>query len=126
MPSEQHQMIVQMLKIRPRISGAEFGIDELRKGMELLSELAPLPDGAKIEPVNAGGVPCEWVETGDVARDAVLLYLHGGGYTMGSPDTHRGLVARLSEACGVRALSVDYRLAPEHPFPAAVDDATAA
>jgi len=126
MPSEQHQMIVQMLRNRPDVSGAEVGIEELRKGMELLSELAPLPDGAKIEPVEADGRSCEWIETGEVARDAVLLYLHGGGYTMGSLDTHRGLVARLSEACGVRALSVAYRLAPEHPFPAAVDDAAAA
>jgi acetyl esterase/lipase len=56
----------------------------------------------------------------------VILYLHGGGYVMGSIATHREMVARMSKASGARALLVDYRLAPEHPFPAAVDDATAA
>ena len=57
--------------------------------------------------------------------DNVIMYLHGGGYFMGSPATHRGLVAHLAKACGARALSVDYRLAPEHPFPAALEDSLA-
>jgi monoterpene epsilon-lactone hydrolase len=71
-------------------------------------------------------VPAEWVRTPGVSDDCVVLYLHGGGYVIGSLVTHRSLVARVGRASGARALSVDYRLAPEHPYPAAVEDATAA
>ena len=72
-------------------------------------------------------MPCEWVEAPGCQADRVtLLYLHGGGYTIGSVRTHRALVARLASATGARALTVDYRLGPEDPFPAAVDDALAA
>lgn len=78
-----------------------------------------------VEPVNANGVRAEWTATPKDARDAALLYLHGGGYVIGSLDSHRHLVAEAGSACGVAALALDYRLAPEHPFPAAVDDALA-
>ncbi|MFZ3234072.1 MAG: alpha/beta hydrolase [Stellaceae bacterium] len=78
-----------------------------------------------VEPVNAGGVRAEWTTTPSDTRDAALLYLHGGGYVIGSLDSHRHLVAEAGRACGVAALALDYRLAPEHPFPAAVDDALA-
>jgi len=73
-----------------------------------------------------GGVPAEWITAPGAAADRVLLYLHGGGYVMGSINTHREMVSRLSRAAGARALLLEYRLAPEHPFPAAVDDAVAA
>src|SRR5579883_2217668 len=78
-----------------------------------------------VEPVVAGGVPAEWTATPGAARDAALLYLHGGGYVIGSLDSHRHLVAEAGRALGVAALALDYRLAPEHPFPAAVEDALA-
>jgi epsilon-lactone hydrolase len=78
-----------------------------------------------VEPVTANGVAAEWTTTPNAARDATLLYLHGGGYVIGSLDSHRHLVAEAGRACAVAALSLDYRLAPEHPFPAAVDDALA-
>ena len=74
--------------------------------------------------VDAGGVNAEWVSWLGVAEDKVLLYLHGGGYVFGGPDSHRDLAWRLAKESGVRVLVVDYRLAPEHPFPAALDDAT--
>ena len=82
---------------------------------------------AAIEPVDARGVPAEWLIPHGVARDApgVLYYLHGGGFVACSPATHRRLAARIARAAGMRALLVDYRLAPEHPFPAALDDALA-
>lgn len=89
-------------------------------------ELTKVDDDIKIEPVNAGGVRAEWVVPPNVSGKRVLMYLHGGGYIMCSASFHRGLVARLARAGGVKALNVDYRLAPEHRFPAAVDDATAA
>ena len=78
-----------------------------------------------VEPVNANGVGAEWTATLNDARDAALLYLHGGGYVIGSLDSHRHLVAAAGRAAGIAALALDYRLAPEHPFPAAVDDAVA-
>jgi len=78
------------------------------------------------EPVSAGGVKAEWLSSPGVDRDRVLLHLHGGGYYTGSIATHRDLISRLGRAAGMRSLAVDYRLAPEHPFPAALDDATTA
>jgi acetyl esterase/lipase len=85
-----------------------------------------LPDGTRCQPVDGVGVPAEWLEGPGADRERVLLYLHGGGYVIGSIATHRGLASRIARAAGIRALIIDYRLAPEHPFPAAVDDATAA
>ncbi len=84
------------------------------------------PQGTTVDPVDAGGVPAEWVVAAGADSHRVLLYLHGGAYQIGSPATHRHMVALLSGAARARVLSVDYRLAPEHPFPAAVDDAVAA
>jgi acetyl esterase/lipase len=78
-----------------------------------------------VEPVTANGVRAEWTMTPPDARDAALLFLHGGGYVIGSLDSHRHLVAEAGRAAGITALALDYRLAPEHPFPAAVDDALA-
>jgi epsilon-lactone hydrolase len=84
-----------------------------------------LPADVGVEPVTANGVRAEWTTTPKDARDAALLYLHGGGYVIGSLDSHRHLVAQAGRACGIAALALDYRLAPERPFPAAVDDALA-
>ena len=81
---------------------------------------------AVVTPVDAGGVPGEWVVAPEADADRVVLYLHGGGYCMGSPSSHRRLVAALSAQAQARVLSLDYRLAPEHPYPAAVEDAVAA
>jgi epsilon-lactone hydrolase len=78
-----------------------------------------------VEPVTANGVKAEWTATPKDARDAALLYLHGGGYVIGSLDSHRHLAAEAGRAAGIAALALDYRLAPEHPFPAAVEDALA-
>ncbi|MEO6395134.1 MAG: alpha/beta hydrolase [Devosia sp.] len=85
-----------------------------------------LPFGTQVSPVNAGEIKSEWVETPGATRGRVLLLLHGGGYNSGSPLTHRKLAALLGAAARMRVLVPDYRLAPEHRFPAAVDDALAA
>ena len=78
-----------------------------------------------VEKVSAGGVPAEWTSTPGAVRDAAILYVHGGGYLLGSLDSHRHMVAELGRAANCVALALDYRLAPEHPFPAAVEDAVA-
>ncbi|MGH9803486.1 MAG: alpha/beta hydrolase, partial [Blastocatellia bacterium] len=86
----------------------------------------PLPEGLEIEPVTATGFKGEWIKTRGSRRDAALLYLHGGAYVFCSPRSHRHLVAALSEATNSASFALDYRLAPEHPFPAAVEDSVAA
>jgi epsilon-lactone hydrolase len=85
----------------------------------------PPPD-TRVDPVSVDGIPAEWVCAPGADQDRVLLYLHGGGYVIGSIHTHKGLIARLSAAAGCRALALDYRLAPEHRYPAAVEDAVKA
>jgi len=87
---------------------------------------SPLYRETRFERVDADGVPGEWLLRGDASDGRVVLYLHGGGYGLGSVDTHRDLVARLCRAARASALSVEYRLAPEAPFPAQVEDATRA
>lgn len=86
--------------------------------------LSPVPVGTTIYPIRDPGVVGEWVSSDACSsRNAkVIFYVHGGAYVAGSTRTHRGLVARLSSATGLRAFSCDYRLAPEHPFPAATED----
>jgi acetyl esterase/lipase len=86
----------------------------------------PYPAEVEQESVDAGGVPGFWFTPPSPAADRAILYLHGGGYVMGSVATHRSLIARLARATGIRCLALDYRLAPEHPFPAAIDDVRAA
>ena len=87
-----------------------------------LRDLAPV----KKQGVSAGGVPAEWLDGPGARSDRAVLYLHGGGYVLGGVDSHRDLIARLSAAAGARCLGLNYRLAPEHPYPAAVEDAVAA
>jgi monoterpene epsilon-lactone hydrolase len=84
------------------------------------------PRGIRYEAVRAGGVPAEWFLPDGCDESRVLLYLHGGGYSIGSIDSHREPVSRLCKLAGTRGLVLDYRLAPEHPFPAQLDDAVAA
>jgi len=125
MASDVLAMIVDMLRNRPLLNRDDDFLT-IRARLEELSTISPVPPGTTHVAVEAGGVPCEWVDSPEGGREGALLYLHGGGYTIGSVRSHRHLVAYLAGATGLRALSVDYRLAPEHPFPAAVDDATVA
>jgi epsilon-lactone hydrolase len=85
-----------------------------------------VPRGTEVEPVTADGVPCEWIRAAGQPPARVVLYLHGGGWVLGWGAMHRRMVAHLSALAGARCLAVDYRLAPEHPFPAALDDCVAA
>lgn len=78
---------------------------------------------ARFTPVQADGVPCAWIAAPGVREDRVIVYFHGGGFQVGSLQSHRELMGRLSAAAGVRVLGVDYRLAPEHRHPAPLEDA---
>jgi acetyl esterase/lipase len=101
-------------------------IAEQRAAIDAIGGFFPVPDGTEVEPATVGGVKGEWVRGRRARHDAVLLYLHGGGYVIGSPTSHRHLVAAISEASGMSAFSADYRMGPEVQFPGAVEDAVAA
>lgn len=103
---------------------AEPDFAAMRAGMEQTA--APVPDDVTVTEVDAGGVPGEWVQAPGADAARRLLYLHGGGYVMGSPHSHRRLASDISRASGCSLLVIDYRMAPEDPFPAAIDDALAA
>ena len=101
-------------------------IDEFRVWYEQFTGQFELPEDAVFEQVGAGGVAAEWISTPGVAQDRVVMYLHGGGYVIGSMRTHRSPLSYLSRVSDARVLGLNYRLAPEHPFPAAVEDSVAA
>jgi len=107
-------------------SPAPEGLAELRQMYDGLGAMFPTADDVTLTSATVGGVPGEWSQTPAAAADRVVLYLHGGGYVIGSILSHRHLATELGRAAGTRTLAIDYRLAPEHPFPAAVDDALAA
>lgn len=103
-------------------------IEEQRVNLDRLLDTylghpVPLPEGTRVEEVTVAGVPGEWISSPNADLERVLLYFHGGAYMLGSCASHRDLVARLSAAAGVRGLLIEYRLAPEHIFPAGLEDA---
>lgn len=106
--------------------GPDAPLEKIRSEFEDLVRPVGREVPASVETVNAGGVPAAWVSAPEARKDRVILYLHGGGYMIGSLDSHRDICERLSRAARARVLQIDYRLAPEHPFPAALEDAVAA
>ena len=105
--------------------GTAVTLEQMRSGLDdLYASYAPVA-GFNAEPVRAGGVPAEWVRAPGVASDEVILYFHGGGFAVGSLRGSRHYAARLSAATRTAVLVLDYRLAPEHTFPAQIDDAEA-
>jgi len=124
MASAELQIVIDLLKANPPIQGSN--VAEMRAAMDAMSAAIPPPEDITHTPVDAGGVPAEW-SSADVADSGrVVIYFHGGAYVMGSIASHRILVAHIARRTGARVLNVDYRLGPEHPFPAAVDGAVAA
>jgi len=112
--------------LRSRATPPDHDIAQARARFEKTAVfLGGAPD-AKCEKVDAGGVPAEWVMAPGCDSGRAILYLHGGGYAIGSLNTHRRLAYDISAASSAKVLLIDYRLAPEHPFPAAVDDSAAA
>jgi monoterpene epsilon-lactone hydrolase len=99
---------------------------ERRMGIDAMGASVPPPASCAVEAMTLGGVAAEKIAPSNAAADRTLFYLHGGGYCVGGCDSHRTLVARMAEAAQATAFVIDYRLAPEHPFPAAHDDAMAA
>jgi acetyl esterase/lipase len=104
--------------------GAEISLEQRRKGMEKVAFKAA--DDVGVEAVTVAGRAAEWLRAPGANAQRAILYLHGGGYVMGSLTTHRSLGGEISRAAQAAVLMVDYRLAPESPFPAAVEDGVAA
>jgi monoterpene epsilon-lactone hydrolase len=105
--------------------GGEVDVPAERLELDKLGAMFKLPKGIKCVREIVDGVPAEWLVPPVVSNGRVVLYLHGGSYICGSPDSHRSLAANIAIASKARALVIDYRLAPEHPHPAAVEDAVA-
>jgi epsilon-lactone hydrolase len=100
-------------------------LGERRKRLDALGAQYPLPSDVRVETVDANGVAAEWTSTPGADPAHAILFLHGGGYISGSLDSHRHMIAQAGREARARTLALDYRLAPEHPFPAALDDALA-
>src|SRR5213083_1313504 len=108
-----------LLQSKPR----PVGWAERRHRLDDIGSVWPVADDVKLETVDVDGVPGEWSIAPDSDPSHVLMFFHGGGYCSGSIVSHRRMVTVAGRAAGMRTLAVAYRLAPEHPFPAAYDDA---
>jgi acetyl esterase/lipase len=123
MPSPEFENLVQMFKAQR--TDATPSIPELRTGFDLLGQMMPVADGVKIDATTLAGIATDRLTTPDADAERVLLYLHGGGYCIGTRASHRPVASALARATGITVLLPEYRLAPEAPFPAAVEDARA-
>ena len=124
MSSEQLAALKTVLRERGKPENPT--VAEMRARIAEVGERFPAPAEADITPVTVAGRHAEWVAAPGCLADRAMLYLHGGGYVIGSCDTHRNLAYNIAAASKARVLLLDYRLAPESPFPAAVEDAVAA
>jgi epsilon-lactone hydrolase len=111
-----------LLTSRPR----PVGWDERRRRLDEVGAVWPVAADVELEPVDAGGVPGEWSSAPGSDASRVILFFHGGGYCSGSIRSHRRMVTEAGRAAAMRTLAIGYRLAPEHPFPAALEDAVSA
>ena len=111
-----------LLSAKPR----PVGWEERRQRLDEVGSVWPAATDVKLEPVDLGGVPGEWSSVAGSDASRVLMFFHGGGYCSGSIRSHRRLVTEAGRSAGIRTLAVGYRLAPEHPFPAAMEDALTA
>ena len=126
MASPELDQAIAMFRSGKEETQAFTTVEEFRVWYEQFTGQFDLPEDAVFEQVGAGGVSAEWIFTPGVADDRVVMYLHGGGYMIGSMRTHRTPLSYLSRVSNARVLGLNYRLAPEHPFPAAVEDSVAA
>ncbi|GHO81595.1 hypothetical protein KSD_93660 [Ktedonobacter sp. SOSP1-85] len=131
MPSPESMQIRSYLLSRKTAPRSPLSLAEQRVAFESFIENVvghplPLLEGTRIESVDVSGVPAAWISPPEADAERMMLYLHGGNYMLGSLTSHRDLVTRLAAAAGMRSLFIEYRRAPEHVFPAALDDALTA
>ena len=128
MPSQAMQDLIDSFREKRKASAGQAPptLAELRASFAPAGRIHPVPDDVQVSEVTAGGVPAHWLAAPGTDPGRVLLFLHGGGFEFGSLRSDGELAARLGRAGGMRVLLPEYRLAPEHPFPAAIDDVLAA
>ena len=119
-PSEELNTVLEMIRVRS--AETRNTIDDERLSYERIMSTQPIDDDIETERVGVNGVAAEWIWAPESDKRRVILYLHGGGYVIGSVRTHRVLLAHLARAAKARVLALDYRLAPETPFPGPIDD----
>ncbi|MEY9963456.1 monoterpene epsilon-lactone hydrolase [Streptacidiphilus sp. MAP12-16] len=124
MSKEQRAQVDAMLR-QPRPEGPQ-SVEAIRAGFKAMMAQMIVPDGLRTTETTLGDRPALYVEPGNETRTGTILYFHGGAYVFGSPETALSLTGNLAARTGFRAYSLDYRLAPEHPFPAAIQDALSA
>jgi len=122
--SPELDQVIALVKTR-EVDESQGATEGRRRSFEQMVDGFTIDVPARYSRVNAGGVTAEWVAADGASDSRVVLYFHGGGYIIGSPRTHRPMLAHLSRDSAARVLSLDYRLAPEHPFPAPIEDAVA-
>src|SRR6266511_4716860 len=122
MASSEIDAIRELLRSKPRPAG----FAERRERLDAIGSTSPPAGDIRLEQIDANGVAAEWSLALGSDPSKVLLFFHGGGYCSGSIVSHRGMVTEVGRSARVRTLAVAYRLAPEHPFPAALEDARAA
>jgi monoterpene epsilon-lactone hydrolase len=127
MPSQAMQDLIDAFKDRQQaaVGQALPALKQRRAAFAPAGRPYPIPDDVRVTEVNAAGVPAHWLAAPGADPGRILLFLHGGGYQMGSVRSDGELAARLGRASGMAVLFPEYRLAPEHSFPAAIDDVLA-
>lgn len=126
MPSAEFDNLVQLFKAQRAAGPVVLEVTQMRQSFDMLGQMMPAVEGVEISDIEIAGMHGARVAPGGALGDAAILYLHGGGYSIGSRTSHAPLVANLAKAAGVQAFLPEYRLGPEDPYPAAVDDAEAA
>jgi len=128
MPSQAMQDMIDAFMDQRKASASQppATLEERRAAFAPAGRIHPVPHDVLVRDVDAGGVPAHWLTAPGTDTARVLLFLHGGGFELGSLRSDGELAARLGRASGMRVLFPEYRLAPEHPFPAAIDDVLAA
>ena len=123
-PSKELDTVLEMIRVRS--AEVRKTTDDDRLSYERIMSTLPLDDDIETERVGVNGIPAEWIIAPESQENQVILYLHGGGYLFGSARTHRVMLAHMARAAKARVLALDYRLAPEIPFPAPVEDSVSA
>jgi len=113
-------------KLKPEVVDETFSVAEFRQGVDKVTSKMKMPKGVQTESFQLDALQAEWIIPQKSLKDKVLLYIHGGGFISGSISTHRMHVAKFALGSQLKSLLFNYRLAPEHPFPAALEDCLAA
>jgi epsilon-lactone hydrolase len=124
MTTQQRDMVDQILRNAPFDLGGDVAVQ--RPLLEQMLTSQPLPEDVRTTPADLGGIPVIFIDIAQVKPRGVIFHVHGGGFALGSAAGSVGLASSLARKTGMRAVSVDYRLAPEHPYPAALQDVSAA